>query len=283
MPVRVSLCRLCKRISSSCFHRQIVFAIGRVAGIYTGHGFECRVRFSLWLTSAWSLRYEWCFYLSLPFLGWFARRRAATLLLLCAAAGAGLLLSTQSDFGAMGKANKFIENYCDYFAYTFSVGILVAMLPMKNLARWASGVSATFLSIVAFSIAFFFVPAKYGLLESACLAVPFACVCLGNNWFGLLSSRPMRFLGRISYSLYLLHCVGLAVAMLILKKHGLLDGIQPWHYWTIVSGIGMTIILVCAFTYQWLEYPFLHLGKSSRVKELPKLEFLSGAVLTAKE
>jgi peptidoglycan/LPS O-acetylase OafA/YrhL len=79
----------------------------------------------------------------------------------------------------------------------------------------------------------------------------------------------MRFLGRISYSFYLLHFLGLTVIVTMLKERGLINRISPLYYWMVVCGIGIGTIIVCAFSYQWLEHPFLHVGQEMRRAKLP--------------
>jgi peptidoglycan/LPS O-acetylase OafA/YrhL len=219
---------------------------------------------SLWLGAAWTLRYEWLFYLSLPLLSWFARRKLNTLLLLSIAAATGPLVEKFGSASRLGAPLRFLATYAHFLAFTFSVGILVSLLPQKRLSVWARSLPATMASLIAVGAVLFLVPPQYGLLESACLAVPFACVCMGNSCFGILSSRPLLFLGRISYSFYLLHVLVLSSVLLILKKHDILNGIAPIRYWAIAAACGVVTIFVCAFSYQFLEAPFLHVGKFIR-------------------
>jgi peptidoglycan/LPS O-acetylase OafA/YrhL len=215
----------------------------------------------LWLGASWSLRYEWLFYFSLPFLGWFAKRRRTTVLLVGIAFLLVPALARLESYRHLGGLTRLLESYAHFFAYTFSAGILIAILPKDRLSALARGVPATLLSLIAIGLTLFFVPASYGLLESLCLALPFACICMGNTWFGLLSSRSLRFLGRISYSFYLLHVLGLFFVLMIAQKRGILLGATPFSYWAIVAGSGMLTIFLCAFSYQFLEAPFLHMGR----------------------
>lgn len=225
---------------------------------------------NMWLGASWSLRYEWLFYLSLPFLGWFARRKRTTLLIVAISMALVPALARIGSGGHLGGAIRLLETYASFFAYTFSVGILIAILPKNRLSELANGIPATLLSLLAIGLTLFLVPPTYGLLESLCLALPFACICMGNTWFGLLASRPLRFLGRISYSFYLLHVLGLSLVLMFVQKRGMLTAIRPMSYWAIVAGSGMVTIFVCAFTYQFLEAPFLHVGqRQARERSLP--------------
>lgn len=226
----------------------------------------------LWLAVVWTLQYEWLFYFSLPFLGWFARRTSRTLLLLAVSMAAAHRVAAIAHLGTFASALDLLSNYLNFLAFSFSVGIVSAMLPREMVAPKAQGKLAAILSFVAIGITLTLIPPHFGRLESLCLALPFMCVSMGNNWFGLLSSRSLRFLGRISYSFYLFHFLTLAVVMMALNRHGMLSTITPLPYWTIVAGCGTATIVLSAFSYQWLEAPFLHVGRLAFRKTLPPLK-----------
>lgn len=216
----------------------------------------------LWLTQAWTLRLEWMFYFSLPFLRWFGRGLQKTLLLL-------ILIGLLSGLGQIAERiagqhslTSFALTYSHFFLHSFSLGILVAFLPPERFSRFAKGRLATIVSLVLLCAVLLIAPPRYGVLETCLLSLPFTCICLGNTWWGLLSSRGMRFLGRISYSFYLLHLVSFTIVMELARKHGLLVDIRPPAYWALSCGIGSVIIVICAFSYQWLEHPFLHIGQT---------------------
>jgi len=226
-----------------------------------------------WLLPAWTLRFEALFYLTLPFLGWFARRWNRTALLLVLAQGVVLALGEAGRLAGvdLGARTGLLVQFLDFLSFAFGVGILAALLPRKRLERWAQGRTATLVSMLLVLITIFEVQPEFGARESAWLAVPFVCVCLGNTGFGALSSKAMRFLGRISYSFYLLHFLILNVALTLLKRVRPLAQIPPVAYWATMLAFGMATIAVCAFSYQWLEHPFLHVGKRRFGSALPAL------------
>jgi peptidoglycan/LPS O-acetylase OafA/YrhL len=94
------------------------------------------------------------------------------------------------------------------------------------------------------------------LVAMACAAILLAV--LGDRgdrgaFGGLLASRPLVYLGRISYGLYVYHLVGLLVAERVVVDHDAKTWIA--HFGT---GLVMTIALAAA-SHAWLEKPFLRL------------------------
>jgi peptidoglycan/LPS O-acetylase OafA/YrhL len=214
------------------------------------------------------------FYLSLPFLGWFAARRRRLPILFGLAALAGFLLYRVPIEGIVKKAiTEQVPPYLEFVAYTFSVGIATATVKVSfNLKSWARGKLANATSLVLFAITLFFAKPEFGWAESLLLAVPFACICFGNTWFGLLSSSPVRFLGRISYSFYLLHVVLMTIEAAIVKRYMSLATLAPVQYWLLAAVSGAIAIFVSAITYQYLEFPFLHVGKKRKTTQILETE-----------
>jgi peptidoglycan/LPS O-acetylase OafA/YrhL len=278
---------VCAAIASH-FHRAV--SMGRLAGqilswltFRPGKDVNDVAGSNLWLSVAWTLRFEWLFYFSIPFLAWFARRRWRTLLLLAAVFVLSRLTASFAD-EATGRRGPtmILAEYTQYFASIFSVGILAAILPRERLARWAQGSFATLLSLAILIGAFYRATPEYGFAESAILAIPFACVCLGNTWFGLLSSRPLRFLGRISYSFYLFHVLMLTIVLNTLNTRFAIASWSPMRYWMIAAGCGTITIVLSACTYQFLEAPFLHIGRRGP-RNAPISAIEPNAIATAAE
>lgn len=91
----------------------------------------------------------------------------------------------------------------------------------------------------------------------------------------LLSTGPMQFLGRISYSVYLVHMPILYVATILLKRlpgvgahagpHGVaLDVASPWLGDLLFAGAIAMLLFVARFTYAAVEEPGRRLGSRMR-------------------
>jgi peptidoglycan/LPS O-acetylase OafA/YrhL len=93
------------------------------------------------------------------------------------------------------------------------------------------------------------------LVAVACAAILMAVIGDRGVVGRLLASRPLVYLGRISYGLYVCHQVGLLVAARVFPDHG--SSAKGWagHF---VLGLLVTVGLAAA-SYAWLEKPFLRL------------------------
>ena len=208
----------------------------------------------LWLGPAWTLGYEWLFYLSLPFLGWFAARKSRIPLLILLGVIIGHGLNMLHPHNAVAHwLSGFIATYAGFLGTVFSVGIITAALDLpERVVTWLKGPVATLLSFALLLLAATRLNPTYGWKESLVLAFPFICIRFGNDWFGLLHLEGTRFLGRVSYSFYLLHVVLLEIEFRIFKPVGAV----PFLVFVALSGL--LTILVSAFTYRYLEFPFQH-------------------------
>jgi peptidoglycan/LPS O-acetylase OafA/YrhL len=71
------------------------------------------------------------------------------------------------------------------------------------------------------------------------------------SWF--LALRPIYFLGKVSYSLYLIHAI-----CLLSFTHLLYGRTELWVIWTL--GIGCTLVLSW-LSYRYIEIPSINIGK----------------------
>ena len=200
----------------------------------------------------WTISYEWAFYASL--MGTALLARHAHHLVFVAIA---LVLAIA------GKVT-FNSEICG-FAALFLSGMLVAsLLHEKRIPRFTDAVS----SILAMGcLATIFVAAwfsdrvqGYGTPALLAFAVFFYLVASGATLFGLLTTRAAQRLGNISYSVYLLQ--GLALALVYwnepLRSISLSGTAAFW-----LLGVTCSIFLVsaAALTYLCIELPSIRLGR----------------------
>lgn len=257
--------------SVSAFHRHVshVLLIGQGAAwlslLGSGHEINAMPLTKIWLGPAWTLRAEGYFYLSLPLLGWFARNRKRLFLLVGVAAILAFLIGLIHKAGLAGAFVEMVRSYFFFLACMFSVGMATATLRATDrMKEFAQGRLASLVCLGLLAMVLVWIHPAYGYAESCCLALPFLCICWGNTFFGLLTSRPALFLGRISYSFYLLHLLTLASADALLGKvlnptqHGVLA------FWAFAGVCGAVALVIASVSYQFLEHPFLYVRLERR-------------------
>jgi peptidoglycan/LPS O-acetylase OafA/YrhL len=206
----------------------------------------------------WTLQFEFLFYLLVPFLGWFAQTLWRTLLFIggCNVLyAASLLVNTNHPHL---HAFLLFRALLRFLSFTFCIGFVTAHLTriakVRELARsaWAAPLS---LALVVVTLCF--LPPHHGPLESIVLAIPFIAVAGGCDFWGALRQRPLLFLGQISYSVYLIHC--LLYAAILIPLYNVLGPTMKSGslYWIIVFVTAPVIIGMSTLWNQTFELPFM--------------------------
>jgi peptidoglycan/LPS O-acetylase OafA/YrhL len=209
----------------------------------------------------WTLQFEFLFYLTIPFLGWFAHSLRRTLLFI---GGCNVLyavtLTINPDHWHLHGFFLF-RALLRFFSFTFCIGFVAAHLIRNRKVRdfvrsaWVAPLSGVLILVT------FFVPERYAAMDSIVLAIPFLAVASGCDFWGVLRKRPLLFLGQISYSVYLIHCLLYAAILIPLFKVFGPAMQNPVLYWAIVLAMGPIIVGVSAFWNHTFELPFM--GKKS--------------------
>jgi peptidoglycan/LPS O-acetylase OafA/YrhL len=186
----------------------------------------------------WTLRYEWLFYAVLPLLALPLRVRIPPRFLLVGVLGvAGML---------------WLDHIEPIYLSTFLGGIAAAFLvrwtPVCRFAiRPVSSVLA--IALIATELAAF--PSTDAVLPLLLLAAAFVLLAAGNTLFGLLTLPASHRLGEMSYSIYLLHCMLLFLALDLAPSPDWL----AWKHWLVVLAVTPVLVVLCACTYRWIERP----------------------------
>lgn len=196
------------------------------------------------MTQTWSLVVEAGFYLVLPLLAWVARPRAprsrgrqlrAEALLLAAMSLTALAWRVAVHAGGLGDervTTLWLPGYLDWFALGMGLAVLRAWRAAGGRSPSLDDVTASTATWLVLAALLFWLAtnpatgprgltsptaweavarhALYGA-TAACLLLP-AVLHRGSGpsaWERLLSTRPMRFLGRISYGVFLWHLLAL--------------------------------------------------------------------------
>jgi peptidoglycan/LPS O-acetylase OafA/YrhL len=100
----------------------------------------------------------------------------------------------------------------------------------------------------------------WGFAIAAIGSVSFLIAAIGVKRGNLLTSKPLVYLGRISYGLYIFHGAALVVATHIVPPS---SNVVFWPLFAIVA-LALTLVASAA-SYHWLESGFLHRKKHYEV------------------
>ena len=188
------------------------------------------------------LFYQWCFYIVMPFLAWCCvGRRFLPFFILSSA----LLVLAQRQLGA------------SVWWLAFPPGIIMAQIQLAEpvrrfLADWRGSLAAVGWAVVVLASG----GIKWMQFELLAVVPLLWVVVSGNDLFGLLKWEPLRIIGKISYSFYLLHAIViLAMARLVRSwLAGQMPGPLAWGVLVLVATI--LIALLSAACWRWVEEPF---------------------------
>jgi peptidoglycan/LPS O-acetylase OafA/YrhL len=92
----------------------------------------------------------------------------------------------------------------------------------------------------------------------------FLAVLYGCNFFGVLKTIAWRFLGTISYSVYLLHGTVLYIGLGLLNRFIPVAALSTVQMFAAFSVCAVIVVIVSASTYRFIEHPLMELGHRER-------------------
>ncbi|WP_425228189.1 acyltransferase family protein [Sphingomonas sp.] len=191
-----------------------------------------------WNIPAWSISAELAAYLLFPLLTRLVnRRRWPAPALLFAAAAILAILPLAMGFGSLGRdIGRFgvLRCLCE-----FTAGTIIATLYRRGGGARAP-LAVGLICLVAWSL---------GAPETLAVPLAFAALllALARSRAVLLASRPVHWLGSISYATYLAH-------FLLWKAMRLPLAPGPQH-WTVIAAYLLLVLFASHLLYRWLELP----------------------------
>lgn len=201
----------------------------------------------------WTLAYEVFFYLALPLAALvFVYRGNWLQVVLC-------LIGIYTLYQLVGWEHSLKK----HFLASFLGGIAAAYWVRRpQLVAWSRTTLASVIALAALALAFTVFNRAFKTAPLLLLSLFFVIVASGNNLFGALKPRSIRWLGEISYSTYLLHgfVLWLMVQRLPLLLH--LDARETWVYLPLIAACTCLLILISSATFLYIEQPGMNAGKN---------------------
>lgn len=188
----------------------------------------------------WTLTFEWEFYLLLPILALLPFRTLSLCIVMCIFAFLAplppvVIIVVNFAFGA--TAAWIMHNY--------------------NIRPHLKGRVFDVLMLLILILVLWLFPRGQGLPQYILGFVFFMLLVSGNTLFGILVSRPVKFLGIISYSVYLLHNIIISVVFHHFNQFRDITSITPLAFWLLTAACGIMVVLLSAISYRFVEHPFL--------------------------
>nr|HAT8714124.1 acyltransferase family protein [Legionella jordanis] len=189
---------------------------------------------------AWSLSYEWKFYLFLPVLYYLYQYSSRLAMMVCAV----LFLLAARDFYEAGAV------YWPFFMIGSSAAVITSFCNVNSasIKRLFSILFWLFLSLTLFF-------PKFSYQHFLLLFPAFIFLLLGEP--SILTIRPLVALGRVSYSIYLLQYLVLMPVVTICWSKDIKTAGPILKFAAAYSVVCILIPFAC-FTYKYIELKWLH-------------------------
>jgi peptidoglycan/LPS O-acetylase OafA/YrhL len=196
----------------------------------------------------WTLRYEWLFYFSLPLLALFARAGWHLWFAVLGLAACCALYALSREPAAI-------------YSGLFFCGMIPASLtrsgwriPDRSNLALAAALGCLLLLFTHYS-------STRGIAQLLLLGILFCVFSIGSTFLRFLRAKPVRRLGEISYSIYLIHGLVLTAVFSVgtIRGYAMESHVS---YWLVVTLCGLLVVLVSTLSYLLVERPGIRLGKA---------------------
>lgn len=185
----------------------------------------------------WTLPYEWTFYFLLPVWGIIYRIKIPIWCYLIAIIG--IILATKNRI-----------------YLPFLLGILTVYLrPLPIFQAIAKHSIGGLIVLTCCALPIFLSLDPIDWKAQLFLFLAFTLIVAGNNIFGLLSALPIRRLGDISFSIYLIHPLVLYITLKFVIGMESSKQMSPQVFTSIIFILTPLLVTICCFTYRWIELP----------------------------
>jgi peptidoglycan/LPS O-acetylase OafA/YrhL len=212
----------------------------------------------------WTLQYEWIFYALLPILSrWHSLRAFCIMLMVYVAACVTIKLTPLHEWAALmlvalpffgGMAAAYVTRYLPCHV-PCNITRPVPRYFLTSIKQYPSAQSSVV--VLSFLLGATLYKNGWATVVAALLVPAFFLIALGNNVFGLLETNWARWLGRISFSIYLLHGIVLYVSLKLINQISPIAQMSAAHYAVCCMLMSAGAVLVCSASYGLIERKFV--------------------------
>ena len=202
----------------------------------------------------WTLKYEWIFYLSLPFIAFLIMLNRWVALLFSIL---GILYFFE---------NKHFFTFETQHLIFFIIGGLTASiyyyLNHQFITRYIDNIFISITITIALIYTIFY-KEIYTTLPIVLISIFFIAIAGGNSFFGLMHKKASLLLGEVSYSIYLLHGVSIYILFTLFETVDL-HNISSTQHTYMLPLIVILVIIFSVFTYLFIEKPAIDFAKKEK-------------------
>lgn len=202
----------------------------------------------------WSLVYEWVFYLFLPIAAYFFYKIKTPKILLVICSLLLLLIIIKNEL-------RFI-----YFPAFLSGLIASFLVKMEKFTRFSRHIKSSVIILLCLFFIFIFFN-KFDVIPFVFATILFCLIAGGNSFFGILNTKISAILGRLSYSIYLLHGIVLYLAMNHIIGIETVRSLSITEYCLVIAACLISILIISAITYYFIETRFVAKGHIRSIKK----------------
>ena len=191
-----------------------------------------------WHGMLWTLPYEIAFYAALPFLALLQRRAGTPIALV----------------GGLGVIAMFVEP----FVFFTTGAIAAACLGWRHRLAPRIWLAASLTSLVLLGVT-----ASYStpIMQAFFLVPILVAVAMEIRIFAFLRWRPLRFVGEMSYSIYILHFPVISILYNLALNPRVVNSYGFAERTALLTCMGAAIIALSALSFIFIERPSIDLGR----------------------
>lgn len=194
----------------------------------------------------WTLHFEWIFYLILPILAVFLR------------SGKMVVMALPLVFYALSSDDR------GYWAIFFFGIIAAHIYKGYSKAPFFEKKISSLVPLLGIVLIYFMAYKPYSFAQYTISLVVFLSFVYGADLFGLLRTYVAKFLGTLSYSIYLIHGIVLFGVQNSVDYFYPITSVSPLVFWLLILLSGLLTIIVSSVTYRYIEYPFIQMIKNGK-------------------